>query len=75
MPRCPASQVRNDGFEYPNWAHNAMSGVPSIIDPGIMLPRDFTPPVDLRWPAYIRTERGEGWWIPTPTPGITERMA
>lgn len=31
-----------------------------------LLPRDFPPPVDLRWPEYIRTERGEEWWIPTP---------
>jgi len=31
-----------------------------------LLPRDFTPPVDLRWPEYITTARGEEWWIPTP---------
>ena len=29
---------------------------------------DFHPPVDLRWPEYITTERGEEWWIPTPNP-------
>jgi aminobenzoyl-glutamate utilization protein B len=31
-----------------------------------LLPGDFQPPVDLRWPEYIQTERGEEWWIPTP---------
>jgi aminobenzoyl-glutamate utilization protein B len=30
-----------------------------------LLPADFSPPVDLRWPEYVRTARGEGWWIPT----------
>ena len=34
-----------------------------------LLPKDFTPPVDLRWPEYIQTARGEEWWIPTPTDG------
>ena len=29
-----------------------------------LLPADFSPPVDLRWPEYIKTERGEEWWIP-----------
>jgi aminobenzoyl-glutamate utilization protein B len=31
-----------------------------------LLPPDFTPPVDLRWPEYIATARGEEWWVPTP---------
>ena len=31
-----------------------------------LLPKDFKPPVDLRWPEYIETERGQEWWIPTP---------
>jgi len=31
-----------------------------------LLPRDFPPPIDLRWPEYITTVRGEEWWIPTP---------
>lgn len=30
-----------------------------------LLPKDFDPPVELRWPEYIRTARGEEWWIPT----------
>jgi aminobenzoyl-glutamate utilization protein B len=33
-----------------------------------LLPNDFVPPVDLRWPEYIQTVRGEEWWIPTPDP-------
>ncbi len=31
-----------------------------------LLPPDFPPPVDLRWPEYVQTPRGEEWWIPTP---------
>ena len=31
-----------------------------------LLPRDFVPPIDLRWPEYVTTPRGEEWWIPTP---------
>ena len=34
-----------------------------------LLPADFEPPVDLRWPEYITTERGREWWIPTPKAG------
>ena len=33
---------------------------------GPLLPPDFAPPVDLRWPEYVQTVRGEEWWIPTP---------
>jgi aminobenzoyl-glutamate utilization protein B len=40
-----------------------------------LLPRDFQPPVDLRWPEYVTTARGEEWWIPTPAPGASERIA
>src|SRR5215216_268252 len=29
-----------------------------------LLPKDFPPPVDLRWPEYIQTVRGEEWWVP-----------
>ncbi len=31
-----------------------------------LLSSDFKPPVDLRWPEYVTTERGEEWCIPTP---------
>jgi aminobenzoyl-glutamate utilization protein B len=34
-----------------------------------LLPRDFAPPVDLRWPEYISTIRGEEWCLPTPAVG------
>ena len=34
-----------------------------------LLPTDFAPPVDLRWPEYVVTPRGEEWWIPTPRTG------
>ena len=36
---------------------------------GPLLPRDFHAPVDLRWPEYIETVRGQEWWIPTPASG------
>ena len=36
---------------------------------GPLLPADFDPPVDLRWPEYVTTERGEEWCIPTPHEG------
>jgi aminobenzoyl-glutamate utilization protein B len=29
-----------------------------------LLPRDFAPPIDYRWPEYITTARGTDWWIP-----------
>ena len=37
-----------------------------------LLPRDFVPPVDLRWPEYVTTPRGEEWWLPTPNPAASE---
>jgi aminobenzoyl-glutamate utilization protein B len=37
-----------------------------------LLPKDFVPPVDLRWPEYVLTPRGEEWWIPTPHPQAAE---
>ena len=29
-----------------------------------LLPRDFTAPIEYRWPEYATTVRGEDWWIP-----------
>ena len=29
-----------------------------------LLPRDFAPPLDYRWPEYVSTARGTEWWIP-----------
>ncbi len=34
-----------------------------------LLPRDFAAPVDLRWPEYVATARGDEWWLPTPAQG------
>ncbi|MGH2531552.1 MAG: amidohydrolase [Thermomicrobiales bacterium] len=39
-----------------------------------LLPRDFPPPVDLRWPEYVTTARGEEWWLPTPREGARQRL-
>lgn len=36
---------------------------------GPLLPPDFDPPVDLRWPEYVTTPRGEEWTFPTPHHG------
>jgi aminobenzoyl-glutamate utilization protein B len=32
-----------------------------------LLPRDFIAPVELRWPEYVQTVRGEEWWVPANT--------
>ena len=40
----------------------ARTGGEKFIAP--LLPRDFTPPIDYRWPEYVTTERGREWWIP-----------
>ena len=37
-----------------------------------LLPADFLPPVDLRWPEYITTARGAEWWLPTPNPAARQ---
>ncbi len=37
-----------------------------------LLPEDFFPPIDLRWPEYISTPRGEEWWLPTPNPAASQ---
>jgi aminobenzoyl-glutamate utilization protein B len=29
-----------------------------------LLPKDFSPPIDYRWPEYVATARGDEWWIP-----------
>ena len=42
-------------------------GGPGWVGP--LLPADFHPPVDLRWPEYVTTARGEEWCIPTPHAG------
>lgn len=39
-----------------------------------LLPEDFVPPVDLRWPEYIQTVRGTEWWIPTTDPSTYEEL-
>lgn len=35
-----------------------------------LLPADFSPATDLRWPEYVTTARGEEWTFPTPHAGI-----
>jgi len=39
-----------------------------------LLPEDFFPPIDLRWPEYVSTPRGEEWWLPTPNPDARTRI-
>ncbi|MGH6953961.1 MAG: hypothetical protein ACREGL_07255 [Alphaproteobacteria bacterium] len=96
------------GYIYPDWAFNALGGVPPCIDPmivtaakcvgsslvelltapeevararaefaertgggvggtawiGPLLPKERAPPIAFRWPEYVSTPRGQGWWIP-----------
>ena len=109
----PRLRPPTPGYAYPNWAYNALGGLPAAVDPGLfvaaktmaltlvdlaadpavlaaaqaefrdrtgggigganwvgpLLPADFVPPVDLRWPEYVTTARGEEWCIPTPFAG------
>ncbi|TCH98229.1 amidohydrolase [Roseococcus sp. SYP-B2431] len=109
----PRMRPPTKGYAYPNWAFNALGGLPAAIDPGMfvagktmaltlvdlatlpealaaaqaefkertgggvgggkwvgpLLPKDFVPPVDLWWPEYVSTARGEEWCIPTPVSG------
>lgn len=39
-----------------------------------LLPKDFVPPIDYRWPEYQTTARGEEWWIPH-SPELASRMS
>lgn len=39
-----------------------------------LLPEDFPPPVELRWPEYITTSRGEEWCIPSPVEGAMQDL-
>lgn len=36
---------------------------------GPLLDKSFIPPIDLPWPEYVTTPRGEEWCLPTPIPG------
>lgn len=109
----PRLRAPSAGYAYPNWAYNALGGLPAAVDPGMfvaartmaltlldlaakpgaldaaqaefrertgggqggsqwvgpLLPADFDPPVDLRWPEYVTTPRGDEWCIPTPHKG------
>jgi aminobenzoyl-glutamate utilization protein B len=35
-----------------------------------LLPKDFAAPVDLKWPEYVTTPRGDEWCVPTPAEGL-----
>jgi aminobenzoyl-glutamate utilization protein B len=39
-----------------------------------LLSKDFAPPIDLRWPEYVTTPRGEEWWLPTPNPAARRQI-
>ncbi|MCO6419152.1 amidohydrolase [Siccirubricoccus sp. KC 17139] len=51
------------------WRHRTGGGIGGSKWVPPLLPKDFVPPVDLRWPEYVTTARGEEWWVPTPLPG------
>ncbi len=40
----------------------ARTGGEKFVAP--LLPKDFAPPIDYRWPEYVTTARGAEWWIP-----------
>lgn len=35
-----------------------------------LLDKDFAAPVDMKWPEYVTTARGEEWCVPTPMEGL-----
>jgi aminobenzoyl-glutamate utilization protein B len=39
-----------------------------------LLSADYVPPIELRWPEYITTERGEEWTVPTLNEGVYEPL-
>ncbi len=39
----------------------------AVGDLSPLLPADFEPPLDFRWPEYVETTRGREWWIPNST--------
>ncbi|MGH7919536.1 MAG: amidohydrolase [Candidatus Dormibacteraceae bacterium] len=39
-----------------------------------LLPATFDAPIDLPWPEYVRTVRGEEWSLPTPAAGFGVRL-
>ncbi len=41
---------------------------------GPLMDKDIVPPIDLRWPEYITTARGEEWTLPTPIPGAAKKL-
>lgn len=63
LARCQAEFVERTGV-----------GVGGTRWIGPLLPADFAPPVDLPWPQYVTTVRGEEWWMPAPTAGAAEPL-
>ena len=51
------------------WRERTGGGVGGSRWVGPLLPADVDPPVDLRWPEYVTTPRGEEWTFPTPHQG------
>ena len=70
QPARPAGGVKTAGrSRYLQRPRSRLGGVGGTKWMAPLLPKDFPPPVDLRWPEYIQTARGEEWWIPTPATG------
>jgi aminobenzoyl-glutamate utilization protein B len=63
LARCQAEFVERAG-----------GGVGGDTWVGPLLPADFPPPVDLPWPEYVATPRGDEWCLPTPTPGAMRAL-
>jgi len=60
----PRMRPPEPSYSYPDWAYNALGGVPAVTRPGMLTASetivgpDFVPLTDLPWPEYVETERG-----------------
>ncbi len=56
------------------WRERTGGGIGGDKWVGPLLPADFIPPVDLHWPEYVSTPRGEEWFLPTPIAGANRAL-
>ena len=56
------------------WRERTGGGIAGDQWVGPLLPADFIPPIDLHWPEYVNTPRGEEWFLPTPIAGANRGL-
>ena len=56
------------------WRERTGGGIGGDRWVGPLLPADFSPPIDLHWPEYVNTPRGEEWFLPTPIAGANQAL-